>query len=394
MLYKGLFFIFLAVNIFGDSLDELLIQLEKNSSLIQAQKSIVSAKQKDISIQTNYKNPKLSFGVNDIMLSKDKYNKFDLEPMQTQYIAISQEIEDGDKIDSKKSIALYALQKENFVLEDLYYDLLKQLRQINIQIIKSKEILSLLDKKILNLNTLKKYFINTTSSMTNISLLSKADEKIYKAKEQKYNLLTKIDNLQNRFSYILGEQYNIFNDDLNNLNDQEEFELTPKYKAYEMDKNIAKEQVTYAKLEESPNFTFNFSYNRRESFDNYVNVGIAIPLPIYGTEEEKVIKTNELFRKSTFAEDDFLRKVKMKYENYKSKTLFLKNSLNDITLVIESLDSELSYSNNNFNDVSNTPQIIENRNKKIDFEIRKVQLLEQIDLSRLEIDYITRKSKL
>lgn len=394
MLGKGLAFIFLSIAVFAEPVDELLVKLEKSSPLVKAQKSVLSAKEKDISIQTNYKNPKLSFGVNDIILSKDKYNSFDLEPMQTQYIALSQEIDNSDKLDSKKSIAVYAIKKEGFILEDLYLNLVKELRTINMQLSKSQSILKLLEQKVANLKTLKQYFENTTNTMTNISLISKVDENIYKTKEQKYNLLTKIESLKNSYSYILNEEYKKFDDNLDDLQDKKEFEQTPKYKVLQIEQNIAKERINYAKLQETPNVTLNIAYNRRDSFDDFLNLSVGIPLPVYGTEEQNVVKNNELFRKSSFVKDNFLRKVNMKYENLKSKTLFLKDSLNDISLALESLNTQISYDHSSIELISNTPKIIENKNSKIDFQIKKIKLQEQIDINRLEIDYITTKSKL
>ena len=85
------------------SLDEMMENvLKKNHDLKSLEQSIQVAN-KQISISTNWKNPTISFGANDIHF--DDPFKRDQEAMQAQYIGYSQIIPMDEKLNIKKEIS-------------------------------------------------------------------------------------------------------------------------------------------------------------------------------------------------------------------------------------------------------------------------------------------------
>ena len=73
---------------YGDGLNESVIKAYQNSPKIQKIQNEISYLSDDIKLSRVFDNPTLKIGVNDVLLNKPLDRN--LEPMQTQYIAISQ----------------------------------------------------------------------------------------------------------------------------------------------------------------------------------------------------------------------------------------------------------------------------------------------------------------
>jgi hypothetical protein len=378
--------------LFADASVALVEKLERSSPLILSQKALIIAKKQDQFIYTNYKNPKISVGVNDITLDKNKITKRDIEPMQTQYLSLSQEIQNSDKIDTKNKIALLEIYKEELVLQNLEFDLLKQLRQMNLQISYNQNILKLLDEKLDNLKKLQNYYTDINGVKT-INLITKIKENIYQIKDKKNEINLKIHELKNNYSYILLEEYKYFEDDIEDASIKS-FNTTPLYKMLDADVKIKEQSIYLSRLEKTPDVTLSVAYNYRENYDDYLNVGVGFALPIYGTEEKKIIKNQSLFQKSKYTLQDYLTKSNMRYENFADTIFYLKQRVQDLDTLLSSYEIKIGYLIKDIDNKNSIAEVIKDKNTKLDLLIKKMQLKSKIESLYLEQIYLTKESLL
>jgi outer membrane protein TolC len=306
------------------SIDELVNSTFENSyDLKSVEKSIEVANQQ-ISIAKKWQNPVLSMGINDVWIND--FSSRNKEAMQASFIGISQVIPTGNKLDIKEKIASKEKNIKLYDFEDKKLELTSKINELVYNILLSEEKYKLLEEYEKNLEKLEslygslyKYQKATQNEIIN-SQISAVELKI-----QKQNLKNLIDN-----SYLKLEQITYTKiDKIDEKIDIKKVDLLignsshPKFKSLE---ESSSKQQSIAELERAkkiPDVQVSLAYFQRDDkFNDYVNMAVSIPLPIYDTENVTRVQA----KMSANETNDKLEQLK---HNFEIQSKILKNNLNN-----------------------------------------------------------------
>lgn len=306
------------------SIDELVNSTFENSyDLKSVEKSIEVANQQ-ISIAKKWQNPVLSMGINDVWIND--FSSRNKEAMQASFIGVSQVIPTGDKLDIKEKIASKEKNIKLYDFEDKKLELTSKINELVYNILLSEEKYKLLEEYEKNLEKLEslygslyKYQKATQNEIIN-SQISTVELKI-----QKQNLKNLIDN-----SYLKLEQITYTKiDKIDEKIDIKKVDLLiensshPKFKSLE---ESSSKQQSIAELERAkkiPDVQVSLAYFQRDDkFNDYVNMAVSIPLPIYDTENVTRVQA----KMSANETNDKLEQLK---HNFEIQSKILKNNLNN-----------------------------------------------------------------
>lgn len=306
------------------SIDELVNSTFENSyDLKSVEKSIEVANQQ-ISIAKKWQNPVLSMGINDVWIND--FSSRNKEAMQASFIGVSQVIPTGNKLDIKEKIASKEKNIKLYDFEDKKLELTSKINELVYNILLSEEKYKLLEEYEKNLEKLEslygslyKYQKATQNEIIN-SQISTVELKI-----QKQNLKNLIDN-----SYLKLEQITYTKiDKIDEKIDIKKVDLLiensshPKFKSLE---ESSSKQQSIAELERAkkiPDVQVSLAYFQRDDkFNDYVNMAVSIPLPIYDTENVTRVQA----KMSANETNDKLEQLK---HNFEIQSKILKNNLNN-----------------------------------------------------------------
>lgn len=309
---KSLLLFFLCTtSLFALSIEELVqTTFEKNHTIDGLQKAIVGANE-NVKLSRKWQDPMLSFGATDIQF--DDVSKRDLEPMQAQFIGITQVIPMGDKLEYKEQIALKDKAILNFVLEDKKLELQSKIYELGFSIAILEQKSKLLKRYLDNIAKLEE--LNTLLYENNQVLQTQAiNAKIIYSKVhlQKIKLDTAIKNLYVRLEEITQVKIEALNVNLTMRQLPLAIDYTnhPKLQIQAL---LAKKILMQSKLEEEnkiPDISFNVAYFQRDNkFEDYANVSVAIPLAIYGTQTSKALAVKSKY----YEEQNRLRNLEKEF---------------------------------------------------------------------------------
>ena len=301
------------------TIDELVKNsFEKNYDLKSLNKSIQVANEQ-IKVSKNWENPMLAFKTNNIGLNKPLSN-------QKEYgVELSQVIPIGRTLDIEENIAKKDRNIKQFDLEDKKLELESKIYEYSYNILVLEKRYKLIENYLKNIEKLEelysslyKYQKVTQNEILN-SQISALDIGL-----QKQNLKNMIDN-----SYLKLEQITYTkidkideNIDIKKINLLTINQEHPKFKTLEEMANKSKNMADLEAEKKIPDLMLNVAYFQRDSkFNDYVNVSVSFPLPIYDTEN-----TARLQAKMNMNEtNDRLEQLK---HNFSMQGEILKNSLN------------------------------------------------------------------
>lgn len=393
---KVLLSLFLASSLLSAvTIDELVKNsFEKNYDLKSLDKSIKIAEHQ-ISLSKNWQNPILSFGANDLWINDlSSRNK---EAMQASFVGISQVIPTASKLDIKESIAKNDKNIKIEDLEDKKLELESKIYEYAYDILISEEKYKLLDsyeqnvKKLESLYTsLYKYqkatqneILNSQISSLNINL-------------EKQKLKNLIDNFYLKLEQItylkidhIDEKIDIKKIDL--LLDNPEH---PKFKILEESAKKSNEIAKFESAKKIPDVQVSLAYFQRDDkFNDYVNVAVSIPLPIYNTENTAKLQAKVNANET----NDKLEQLK---HNFLLQTQMLKNSLNNsyenyklIQQEIIPLKQKIQKNIENYNsfDLIKPQESISNLNELISYETKALDELQKYYENYSQLLYFTNK---
>ncbi len=371
---------FLILNLSANSLESLIINaLDKNNELKSIEKSIMIANE-NITLATKLSNPILSLGINDIH-TNENYDKRDLEPMQVQFIGITQAIPITNKLEINKSIQItnknilaLSLEDKKLLLKSKIYEL-----AYNIGILEEKKKLILKQKRnIEKLEKIQNYLYQTSKIDVKTLFDTKLVNKNFDITLN--NLKTNITTLKLNLEEIvytkidkLDINLDMFKVSLNNNLDKH-----PKIKAFKEQLKVFKQQESYERALKTSDINFNITYFNRTEFQDYVNVSIAIPLSIYNKENINVKKVQYNYLK---AKDD----LESLRRNFNTTQQILQNELNTSYTNYQLLSKEMIALQNSID-----------KSLKIDnkFKNNSIQIIQNLNRTlKLQIDALDEKSK-
>ncbi|RXK06567.1 TolC family protein [Halarcobacter bivalviorum] len=379
MIKQSLILILFSSLIFAKSIDKVVDEaLIKNSSLQAMEQTIAFAKEQ-IDLASKWENPVLSLGATDIQF--DDISKRDLEPMQAQFIGLTQTIPLGEKKEIEQDIARNDYELSKLLLEDKKLELRAKIYEYIYNI-------KLLDERIALFSELKQ----------NVNELQKLLEEFYK-----YNKASQIDIIKVQTLYVeldISERklintqttmklkleqltYSSYKDidistDLEEIVLEKNFENHPKL--LQIKKNIEKFDNTslYEKEKKNSDIKLSVNYFQRDSkYEDYLNVSVAIPLSVYGSEDIKA-------KKAKFKANEYKNLLEDSKLQFKNQISILQENINNALYSYEKLNESIipkynqiqrtleSY--NRFSSLKqiDSKQLIRNLNELINYKLKAI----------------------
>lgn len=317
---------------FSLGLDDIVNLALENSYDLKKMDKNIQITNEDIKLSDKWKNPTLTIGANDIQF--DEPFARDNEPMQANYIAISQIIPINNKLTYQKNIAIEDKKIAQMDIENKKLKLASLIYEYGYKILINKEKLSLLNK-----------YQKNTQELQSIGTSLYENGKVAQIVPLKAQLLNSKIQIQ-----IENIKYNLKISKLKleeityseNLNFDETLELknihllSENIDSHPVIKSINfknKKFSNLAKLEMAKKYSdikVNLGYFQRdEKYKDYLNLSFSIPLPIYGSEDinvaiarYKIAQTNDdkQIIKRNFQKNFSMVKADMKksFVNYKN----------------------------------------------------------------------------
>lgn len=315
--------VFLVCLLKAVTIDELVKHTNENNYDLKSIDKSIEVANHQILLSKKWQNPTLSLGLNDLWLND--LSSRDKEAMQASFIGLSQVIPTGSKLEIKEKIAQKDRNIQILNLEDKKLELESKVYEYVYTILLLEKKYNLLESYEQNIKKLEALFTSlykyqkvTQNEILN-SQISALDIGL-----QKQNLKNMIDN-----SYLKLEQITYTkidkideNIDIKKINLLTINQEHPKFKTLEEMANKSKNMADLEAEKKIPDLMLNVAYFQRDSkFNDYVNVSVSFPLPIYDTEN-----TARLQAKMNMNEtNDKLEQLK---HNFSMQSEILKNSLN------------------------------------------------------------------
>ncbi|AXH11079.1 TolC family protein [Halarcobacter bivalviorum] len=379
MIKQSLILILFSSLIFAKSIDKVVDEaLIKNSSLQAMEQTIASAKEQ-IDLASKWENPVLSLGATDIQF--DDISKRDLEAMQAQFIGLTQTIPLGEKKEIEQDIARNDYELSKLLLEDKKLELRAKIYEYIYNI-------KLLDERIALFSELKQ----------NVNELQKLLEEFYK-----YNKASQIDIIKVQTLYVeldISERklintqttmklkleqltYSSYKDidistELEEIVLEKNFDNHPKL--LQIKKNIEKFDNTslYEKEKKNSDIKLSVNYFQRDSkYEDYLNVSVAIPLSVYGSEDIKAkkakLKANEFKNLLEDSKLQFKNQISILQDNI-NNALYSYEKLNESIIPKYNQIQRTLESYNRFSSLKqiDSKQLIRNLNELINYKLKAI----------------------
>ena len=377
------------------TIDELVKNTNENNYDLKSIDKSIEVANHQISLSKKWQNPTLSLGLNDLWLND--LSSRDKEAMQASFIGLSQVIPTGSKLEIKEKIAQKDRNIQILNLEDKKLELESKVYEYVYTILLLERKYKLLESYEQNIKKLETLFTSlyqyqkvTQNEILN-SQISALDISL-----QKQNLKKMIDN-----SYLKLEQITYTkidkieeNIDIKKINLLSINQEHPKFKTLEEMANKSKNMADLEAEKKIPDVMLNVAYFQRDSrFNDYVNVSVSFPLPIYDTEN-----TARLQAKMNMNEtNDKLEQLKY---NFSIQSEILKNSLNssyiNYNLIEEKIIPIKEKIQTNIETYTSFDKIkpqesIKNLNELISYETKAIDELQKYYEAYSQLLYFTNK---
>lgn len=369
---KILFSSSLVISLLGAvSIDELVNDsFEKNYDIKSLEKSIEIANHQ-IAIAKNWENPMIAFKTNEIMFDKPLSN-------QKEYgVELSQAIPIGIKLDIEENIAKNDRNIQIYSLEDKKLELESKIYEYSYNILIFEKRYELLNtyqknlKKLENLNTLLQKYEKATLNEVIDTQISSLDLKL-----EQENLKNSIDNLYLNLEQITYKKVDSITQKLD-IKRVDKEKATSNLSSHPQVKTLEENSTKYsqmASLEDAKKFssvTLSLEYMQNKEQD-YGNVTVAIPLPIYKTENVNRIKAKLNANETNDKLDSLLHNLSLETQIYVNNLNQNVRNYEVIQKEIIPLKQKIQKNIENYNsfEKSNPQDSIKNLNELITYELK------------------------
>lgn len=354
------------------TIDELVKNsFEKNYDLRSLNKSIQVANEQ-IKVSKNWENPMLAFKTNNIGLNKPLSN-------QKEYgVEITQVIPIGRTLDIEESIAQKDRNIKVFDLEDKKLELESKIYEYSYNILILEKRYKLIENYLKNIEKLQELY-SSLYKYEKASLNEVLNTKVsyLDLKLELDNLKTMIDNLYLNLELISYEKVqnideNIDIKEINKASINQEFNLThPKVQTLQEDSLKYKDMANLEEAKKYSNVTLSVEYMQNQEQD-YANVTVGIPLPLYKTENVNALKAKLNSNETNDKLDSFLHNLSLQSDIYLNN---LNQSARNYRLIqkeIIPLKQKIQKNIENYNsfDMVKPQESIDNLNELITYETK------------------------
>ncbi len=375
------------------TIDELVKNsFEKNYDLKSLNKSIKVADEQ-IKVSKNWENPMLAFKVNNIGLNKPLSN-------QKEYgVEISQVIPIGRTLDIEENIAKKDRNIKLFDLEDKKLELESKIYEYSYNILILEKRYKLIENYLKNIEKLEELY-SSLYKYQKASLNEVLNTKVsyLDLKLELDNLKTMIDNLYLNLELISYEKVQTIDEnlDIKEINkasiNQELISTHPKVKTLEEDSSKYKEMASLEEAKKYSNVTLSVEYMQNAEQD-YGNVSVGIPLPLYKTENINALKAKLNSNETNDKLDSFTHNLSLQTNIYLNN---LNQSARNYRLIqkeIIPLKQKIQENIENYNsfDMVKPEESINNLNELINYETKALDEALKYYESYSQLIYFTNK---
>ena len=379
--------------LFGTSIEDIVQKSLQNNFDIKSLENSIEIANFQIKQAKNWENPMISFKANDIMLNKNYLNK------QKEYgIELSQAIPIGKKLELEESIAKKDKLLKEQTLQDIKLEFESKIYLYSYTILILENRLKLLNEYQKNLNRLEELYTKLYS-YDKVSL-----NEILNTQISKYDLQMKInelqttkDNLYLSLEQISYEKIDKIDDSLviKDINKQQIEELLIFHPKIQTLQTTSQKYKDTAQLEDAKKFssiTLALEYMQNKEQD-YANITMSMPLPIYNTENINKLKANLNTNETNNKLDSQIHNLRLQtkiylnnLEQYKTNYKILQEKIVPIKQKIQKVLEEFV----GF-DKESLKENLNSLNELIDYEMKASEQLEKYFENYSELIYYSNK---
>ena len=302
------------------SLREIIDSSLQGSPSLEAITARLEAKRQTVEIADNFDNPELFMTKNTLDNS---------QAMSQTLLSFKQKIPTYSKRQKRQAVAIA---DEKVLQEELHAAKVKLVERIKAEaysLWELRERQRIIDEyTTLTQQNIRLYESYTSSSESEHMGIMKAQLSLSDLKVQKRALDAKIAAAYARLSYLAATEVSHLELDLQMGSQPDLQKLTDKVSENNPDLRIIHQtlqkqhaKLTLAEINNYPDITLLGSYAYRESYENYFNVGIALSLPIYGTEDAKEERERALLLAQKSQESDISLQITSQLRVYYAQML-------------------------------------------------------------------------
>ncbi len=379
--------------LFGTSIEDIVQKSLENNFDIKSLENSIEIANFQIKKAKNWENPMISFKVNDIMLNKNYLNK------QKEYgIELSQAIPIGKKLELEESIAKKDKLLKEQTLQDIKLEFESKIYLYSYTILILENRLKLLNEYQKNLNRLEELYTKLYS-YDKVSL-----NEILNTQISKYDLQMKInelqttkDNLYLSLEQISYEKIDKIDDslvlkDINRQQIEEQLIFHPKIQTLQTTSQKYKDTAQLEDAKKFSSITLALEYMQNKEQD-YANITMSMPLPIYNTENINKLKANLNTNETNNKLDSQIHNLRLQtkiylnnLEQYKTNYKILQEKIVPIKQKIQKVLEEFV----GF-DKESLKENLNSLNELIDYEMKASEQLEKYFENYSELIYYSNK---
>jgi len=379
--------------LFGTSIENIVQKSLQNNFDIKSLENSIEIANFQIKKAKNWENPMISFKVNDIMLNKNYLNK------QKEYgIELSQAIPIGKRLELEESIAKKDKLLKEQTLQDIKLEFESKIYLYSYTILILENRLKLLNEYQKNLNRLEELYTKLYS-YDKVSL-----NEILNTQISKYDLQMKInelqttkDNLYLSLEQISYEKIDKIDDslvlkDINRQQIEEQLIFHPKIQTLQTTSQKYKDTAQLEDAKKFSSITLALEYMQNKEQD-YANITMSMPLPIYNTENINKLKANLNTNETNNKLDSQIHNLRLQtkiylnnLEQYKTNYKILQEKIIPIKQKIQKvLEEFVGFDKESFKENLNS------LNELIDYEMKASEQLEKYFENYSELIYYSNK---
>ena len=379
--------------LFGTSIENIVQKSLQNNFDIKSLENSIEIANFQIKQAKNWENPMISFKANDIMLKKNYLNN------QKEYgIELSQAIPIGKKLELEESIAKKDKLLKEQTLQDIKLEFESKIYLYSYTILILENRLKLLNEYQKNLNRLEELYTKLYS-YDKVSL-----NEILNTQISKYDLQMKInelqttkDNLYLSLEQISYEKIDKIDDslvlkDINRQQIEEQLIFHPKIQTLQTTSQKYKDTAQLEDAKKFSSITLALEYMQNKEQD-YANITMSMPLPIYNTENINKLKANLNTNETNNKLDSQIHNLRLQtkiylnnLEQYKTNYKILQEKIVPIKQKIQKVLEEFV----GF-DKESLKENLTSLNELIDYEMKASEQLEKYFENYSELIYYSNK---
>lgn len=346
--------LFLPLLLNAVTLSTLIENAKSRHISLQAIAQKLSAVDDEYDASRNFSNPELSLSVSDIQLN-DISNR-SKEPMQYSAVNIKQKVPYFGKIDAQSNKVNAKKQRINYTLEEAKVKLIETLKvtayaiwQVEQEVRITNGYIRLMEQ---NIDLYTSY--SSSDGKSHMGIVS-AELSLSELKIKKNKFESMLEGLYKKLSYLSAMNVSSIEIDIQMSKPKSieyyknELSQNSTYKIKEAQTKEAGADVKVKELASYVDPSVQVGYYHRDSFEDYVSVGVGFSLPIYGTERAKEQESRKLLLATKSQMNDLKNSLDAKVEEmyaklqyaYKTYNIIKNESMPEVTHMFDLTNSSI-----------------------------------------------------